>query len=426
MTSRKLLLKSSAACIALPFLESIATEKTRTLSSIQKVPKRVIFLGTGFGVTGPHWYPDINQKGYKYKLSKCLTPLNKFKNDITVFQNLEHANSHDGHSGSTFWLTGADRYAIPGRSFSNTISVDQVVAETFGQHTRYTSINLDGGSDLSGHGPGSMSWNKLGKPVAALKSPISFYNKLFSNESMSIEESQYLLKDQRSALDTVIADANFVKKGLIKSDLDKLDEYFESIREIEKRISKEEKWLHIPKKKPTLKIKEPSSSLEGVKEIEVNYDLMIAAMQVDATRAFTYRLPSDSFMRSLGSSYTAHNLSHFTGEERTRDSIIRDQTHAKLLAQFIEKLKSFKEPDGTSIFDNVAITLGSNLRVTHSLNNCPTLITGGGAGFKHGRHMVMEDKTPLCNLWLSILKGIGVKTDSFGDSTDTIKSLYTA
>ncbi len=88
--------------------------------------------------------------------------------------------------------------------------------------------------------------------------------------------------------------------------------------------------------------------------------------------------------------------------------------------------KRSKEPDGSSLYDNVTLALGSNLRTVHSLDNCPTLVTGGGAGFHHGRHMVMEKKTPLCNLWLSMLRSSGVRADSFDDATGVIDELYKA
>ncbi len=185
--------------------------------------------------------------------------------------------------------------------------------------------------------------------------------------------------------------------------------------------------LNVPKKEPLDPIQEPSSSLEGVPEVEMAYDLMLAAMQVDASRVFTYRMPGDSFVSSLGSSYTIHNLSHHPGSpERTRDSILRDQKNAELLGGFISKLKASKEPDGSSLYDNVALAFGSNLRTVHSLNNCPTIVTGGGAGFQHGRHLVMEKKTPLCNLWLSMLRGSGVQCQRFGDATGVIEELFTA
>lgn len=427
-STRRAFIASSSAFIALPFLESFGDRRLASAAGEKTAaaPKRVIFLGMGYGVTSETWYPDLSTPGYDYEVPESLQPLAKYKKDITVFQNLEHANSRDGHSGSTFWLTGADRFAVPGQSFHNTISVDQVAAAQFGDETRFASLHMNGGSD-NGHGPGSISWNRQGKPIAGMPHPVAMYHKLFSADSMPLAQRQALLADDRSALDTVMSDARSITKGLTKSDKDKVDEYFQSIREIEIRIAKDEKWLTVPKKKPASPVKEPSESLEGIPEVEVAYDLMLAAMQVDASRVFTYRMPGDSFVSSLGSSYTVHNLSHHPGSpERTRDSILRDQKNGELLAGFIKKLKASKEPDGSSLFDNVTLTLGSNLRTVHSLNNCPTLVTGGGAGFKHGRHLVMEKKTPLCNLWLSILQGSGVRASTFGDATGTIDDLFKA
>ena len=226
-------------------------------------------------------------------------------------------------------------------------------------------------------------------------------------------------------LDTVLADAKSVNRKLNKTDNQKLDEYFESVREIEVRLAKEEKWLSVEKKLPADPVNEPGESLEGYEEIRVMYDLMVAAMQVDATRVFTYRMPVNSLIASLGATMTAHSMSHYSEGERRDVSQSRDTAHAKLLAEFIDKLKASKEPDGSSLFDNCSITLGTNLSSVHSLTNCPTLVTGGGAGIKHGRHLVMSDKkTPLCNLWLSLLQGSGIAADSFGDSTEVIRELF--
>ena len=157
------------------------------------------------------------------------------------------------------------------------------------------------------------------------------------------------------------------------------------------------------------------------------YDIMVAAMQVDATRVFTYRMPVNSMITSLGATMSAHSMSHYSEGERRTVSQNRDTAHARLLSEFMDKLKSSTEPDGSSLFDNVAITLGTNLSSVHTLKNCPTLIAGGGAGFRHGRHLVMDDpKTPLCNLWLSTLRGAGIQAATFGDSTGIIVELFDA
>ena len=423
MQNRRQFLKSSSALIALPFLESFASTNV-----VPEVPKRLIFLGTGFGVTSRGWYPKLDDVGYDYELQEAFKPIAKNKKDFTIFQNLEHQYSRDGHNGSTFWLTGADRYAMPGQSFHNTISVDQVAANQFGKQTRYNSMVLFGaGNNAStGHGNGSISWNGQGKPIMGMPNPVAMYHKLFSADKMPLEQRKALLKDERSALDTVLLSAKAMRKKITKTDKDKVDEYFDSIRELENRISKDEKWLEVPKRLPSRKVNEPSSTLEGAPEIEVAYDLMLAAMEVDACRVFSYQLPSDTFMTSIGSSFTAHAISHHNGsnDERTRDSILKDSSHLKLVGKFIDKMKATKDVDGRTLFDNTTLVLGSNLRVKHSLNNCPTFVTGGGSGFKHGRHIVMDEKTPLCNLWLSILKGSGVQANSFGDSTGVIKELF--
>ncbi len=428
--SRRFFLRSSSALVALPFLESLKMAQAASPRAItgEAPPKRMVFLGMGFGVTADIWYPDVEQTGSDFKLPRILRPLERHQKDVSIIQNLMHQYSADGHSGSTFWLTGANRYAVPGQNFFNSISVDQVAAEVLGEQTRFTSIQLAAlGAKNDGHGPGgSLAWNRSGKPVAGIETPVAAFHKMFSSEKTPLSQRQRLLKDQRSVLDTVLSEAKSVNRQLNKTDGQKLDEYLQSIREIEVRLAKEEKWLHIDKKVPANLISEPGE-LEGVAEIRMMYDLIVAAMQVDASRVFTYRMPVNSMIASLGATMSAHSMSHYSKGERRVVSEKRDVTHAKLLAEFFDKLKASKEPDGSSLFDHCAITFGTNLSSVHTLKNCPTLIAGGGAGFKQGRHLVMKNpKTPLCNLWLSTLRGAGIAAESFGDSTGVIDELFEA
>lgn len=128
-------------------------------------------------------------------------------------------------------------------------------------------------------------------------------------------------------------------------------------------------------------------------------ELMVAAMQVDASRVFTYRMLVDTLISSLGAGISAHTMSHYSHGERRDVSEMRDLHVAKFMSSFLDKLKASKEADGSSLYDNLSMTLGTNLFSVHTLRNCPTLVTGGGAGFAHGRSLVMSDpKTPLCNL----------------------------
>ncbi len=427
---RRLFLRSTSALVALPFFESLGVPKVASaaVGTAAAPPKRMVFLGMGFGVTADTWYPDVNQTGRDYQLPHVLKPLAKHQKDLTIIQNLMHKYSADGHSGSTFWLTGANRYAVPGQSFFNSVSVDQVAAEVLGEKTRFTSLQLAArGAKNDGHGPGgSLAWNRSGKPIAGIETPVAAFHKLFSAEKTPLAQRQKLLADQRSVLDAVMTDAKALNLKLSKSDNRKLDEYFQSVREIEVRLAKEEKWLAIKKKVPKDPVKQPGE-LEGVAEIRMMYDIMVAAMQVDASRVFTYRLPVNSMIASLGATMSAHSMSHYSEGERRNVSESRDKAHAKLLSDFFDKLKSSKEPDGSSLYDNCTIAFGTNLSSVHTLKNCPTLVAGGGSGFAQGKHLVMKDpKTPLCNLWLSTLRGSGIEVDSFGDSTGVIDELFEA
>ncbi len=426
MHNRRHFLRSSSALVALPLLESLGFRRFARADEAAAPPKRMIFLGFGWGVTRESWYPDKKQTGEVYDLPAGLKPLQRHKSDFTVIQNLQHQFSTEAHWGSTFWLTGANRYGVPGQSFHNTISADQVAAETFGEQTRFTSLQLGcENGEASGHGPGlSLAWNRQGKPVAALNNPVAAYHRLFSDGKTPLEVRQADLRNQQSVLDTVLEDARGVARGLSRRDTDKLDEYFQSIRDIETRLSKEEQWLDVPKKRPADPLEEPAGDISGYEEIKVMYDLMVAAMQVDATRFLTYRQPADPLLKSLGVTFTGHNVSHYAPGPRMEASELRDRKQSELLAYLLDRLKASKEPDGSTLFDNVCLAYGSNIQSIHYLTNCPTLVTGGGAGIKLGQHIVLPDaKTPLCNLWLTLLQGVGISVESHGDSTGVVQEL---
>jgi hypothetical protein len=425
--TRRAFLRSSSALIALPFLESIGAKAFAATPKVATAAKRMMFLSFGWGPTKESWYPDINTAGADYSLPAGLKGLSRHQKDITIIQNLTNQFSTEAHWGSTFYLTGANRYGEPGQSFHNSISADQVAAEVLGKETRFTSIQLGcENAEDSGHGPGlSLGWNAQGKPMAGMNTPVTAFHKLFADDQTPLEQRQAMLQQKRSVLDTVMENARSMNRDLSNTDTDKIDEYFQSIRDIEVRLAKEEQWLDVPKRHPNEPLKEPTGEIIGYEEVKLMYDIMVAAMQVDATRVMTYRQPVDTFIRSLGATITGHNMSHYTNGARRSVAEMRDENQTELFAYLIDKLKASKEPDGSSLFDNVSLSYGSNIESIHYLKNCPTIITGGGAGVKHGRHLVMKDeKTPLCNLWLSLLQGTGIKAESHGDSNGVIEELF--
>ena len=239
---RRHFLRGAGALIALPTLESIGFRRFASAANKTPVkpPKRAVFLGMGFGVTKETWFPDINQTGPDYELSEGLAPLARHKSDFTVVQGCANQYTNEAHWGSTFWLTGANRYSVPGQNMANSISADQVVAQHLGQDTRFSSLQFNA-SSLEGHGPGlSLGWDQRGKPVAGQDDPIQVFHKLFSPDDMPLEQRQAAIAENRSVLDAVITQARRVQLGLSKTDTDKLDEYFQGIRDIETRRKKDE------------------------------------------------------------------------------------------------------------------------------------------------------------------------------------------
>ena len=423
--NRRHFLCGTGALIALPALESIGFRPFAVAAEKAKAapPKRAVFLGIGFGVTKETWFPDLNDIGADYKLSEGLSPLARHKKDFTVVQGCSNQYSNEAHWGSTYWLTGANRYSVPGQNMANSISADQVAAQQLGKDTRFASMQLDSSDgSASGHGPGlSLAWDQRGKPVAGFNNPLQVFHKLFSADNLPLAQRQAAIAEKRSVLDAVLTEARRVQRGLSKTDNDKLDEYFQGIRDIETRLGKDEDWLDIPKAKAPLA--EPAPGLKGRDEIELMYNLIVAALQTDSTRVMSYRLPGQELLKSMDVTLSAHNISHYSPGDRMDASKARDKAHSELLAGLIDKLKATKEPDGSSLFDHTALAFGSNISSIHYLDNCPTILTGGGANLKLGQHLALPKDTPLCNVWLTMLKGMGIQAERHGDSSGVVKEL---
>jgi hypothetical protein len=425
MQNRRCFLRSSTAFIALPFLESLGF-RAFSAPKPNSPPKRMIFLGFGWGVTKESWFPDKTKTGADWDLPAGLKPLACHQKDLTVIQNLANKFNNEAHWGSTFWLTGANRYGEPGQSFHNSISADQVAAEAFGKDTRFTSLQLScENGEESGHGPGlSLAWDRRGKPVAGFNNPVVAFHRLFSDDTTPLAQRQAQLRQKRSVLDTVLDDAASVARGLGREDSDKLGEYLQSIRDIEVRLAKDEQWLDKPKPRPGDALAEPKGDLSGYEEIKLMYALIAAALQADVTRVATYRQPVASLLKSLKIPFSGHNMSHYGPGARMEASQLRDMKQAELLAGLIDSLKAVKEAGGGTLFDRTTLVYGSNIQSIHYLENCPTLVAGGGAGVKLGQHLVMSDpKTPLCNLWLTLLRGNGLEVAAHGDSTGVLGEL---
>jgi hypothetical protein len=425
--SRRQFLRSAGTLLALPALESLGFRRFARAAAASP-PKRMVFLGFGYGVTEETWFPQQTDGGAGYALPEGLAALARHKADFTIVQGCANKALTEAHWGSTFWLTGANKFAVAGQSFHNTVSADQVAAAALGRDTRFASIQLNAsepGLDGPGHGPGlSLAWDTRGKPIAGFNSPVVAFHKLFSADDSPLEKLQAMLADKRSVLDAVREDAKSVERGLNAADRAKLDEYFEGIRDIEARLSKEERWLGQPK--PAAPLPAPGEGLVGRGEVLLMYDLIVAALQTDSTRVMTFRQPIQHLLTSLDIKVAAHDMSHYHPGNRMEASQHRDRVQSEMFATLLDRLKATQETDGTSLFDHTTVVYGSNIRSVHYLDNCPTVIAGRGAGVALGQHLVLPKNTPLCNVWLTLLQGTGIRIGSHGDSTGIVQELLTA
>jgi hypothetical protein len=151
--------------------------------------------------------------------------------------------------------------------------------------------------------------------------------------------------------------------------------------------------------------------------------LIVAALQTDSTRVITYRQPVGTLLQSLDLKIAPHDMSHYLPGDRMEASKKRDATQSQLLSGLLDKLKSVQESDGSRLFDHTCVVSGSNIRSIHFLDNCPTLLSGGGASIKLGQHVVLPKDTPLANVWLTLLQGIGIDAERHGDSTGPVREL---
>jgi hypothetical protein len=424
--TRRSFLRAGGFCLALPFLESFASAQTSTSKIVP--PKRMIFLGGGFGFTKDSFYPTTGGRWDGVGMPEGLLPLQKHQNDITMVTNLTNLGATNPHGGSTSYLTGANVAGTPGKRFHNSISCDQVAAQYLGKKTRFASLTLSAkevdGLQNSGHGDGlSLSWDASGNPIQGINTPLDLYQTIFSSGGSSKEEINDRLQKKQSLLDIVRVNASSMKRRMSTNDKDKLDEYFQGLRQVEIGLERQAKWSSIAK--PKAPFDAPDTLLVGEEEIKLIYDMIIIALQTDSTRVVTYRQPVCSVLSGLGMALKAHSLSHYGfSQARIVASKQRDKKCTELFSHFIDRLKEAKDMDGSRLYDNCIVSYGTNLRSGHELRNLPALLTGGGAkGITHGSNLVLEPDTPLANYWLTLMKQADLPIDKFSHSTGIIPEL---
>ena len=201
---------------------------------------------------------------------------------------------------------------------------------------------------------------------------------------------------------------------------DILQEYADSIRDLEKRLSHAVKWREIPY--PEVDCKAPGADLSPTKDLFLTYELMALALKYDLTRVITYALPTDSLLKEMQSELNSHGMSH---AEKSEIAFKRDHKHAAALAHFLDKLKETKTPDGRDLLYHTTVTIGAGCRHGHGTKNVPMIIAGQGGGrYQQGKNVILSPHTTdICDLWYTILKGYEPEMNSFKSGRNEISEL---
>lgn len=421
--NRRRLLQGAGVTLALPLLQSLtpvdAAEKERQLTpESDGNPRRMVFICNNLGLHMPYFVPE--QTGFDYKPSPYLEVLGDLRKKLTVFSGISHPHVDGGHAAEKSFLTAAPH---PGSgSFRNSISVDQLVAESIGKQTRIPSLIL------SANGGGSLSWTRSGVPIPGEISPSKVFRKLFTpGSSAEVNEQIIRLRQGASVMDMVLGEAKKLQKNLSRDDRQKFDEYTTSVREVEQEMVRQQEWEHKPK--PRVAGKEPTDIRDQADTIgrsKLMYDLIALALQTDSTRLATVMSVGFFAVPPIdGVTEGYHTLSHHgKNADKLAQLAVIEKQHMGILRDFLAKLEATQEEDDT-LLDRTMVLFGSDMgnASSHNTTNVPVVLAGGG--FKHGQHLAFDNvnNEPLCNVYVSMLQRMGLPVDRFGSSTGTMRGL---
>jgi hypothetical protein len=413
---RRTLLRAAGVSLALPCLDAFAT---RARAGDAQPRRRMVCICAPLGLHPAYFFPE--KEGKDYELTPYLEVLREFRSEFTVVSGLAHAGMSPGfaHQASASFLTGVQGAGRPG--FQNAISLDQFAAEHIGGQTRFPSLAL------SGEGAG-LSWTRTGALVPASTSPSKVFARLFlDGKPEEVRAQVNRLADGRSILDDVRDQANTLRSDLGSDDRARLDEYITSVRDLEKRLARDEAWCKTPKPKVNV---EPPKDIPNVADLlgrtRLLFDLTHLALQTDSTRLITIMLGGSTNVPPIpGVTLGHHDLSHHGKDPGKLGQLkVVEVETMKTLRALLAKLKESKE-EGANLLDRTMVFLGSNLGdgSSHSVKNLPVLLAGGG--FRHGKHLHFDPQNapPLCNLYTSMLQRLGIEADKFSTATGTLTGL---
>ncbi len=416
-TSRRQFLRTSTTLLALPWLESFAKGGTPA------PPKRLINVCTNFGLYGPAFFPK--QAGRDYEASEYLGILGDLRSQFTVFSGISHPDIGGDHASEACFLTSAKRPTQPG--FRNTVSLDVVASQHAAGATRFPLLTL---STLD-HSP--LSYTATGAGIPAMSLPSQIYARMFlAGSKADIEKELDRLRRGHSMLDRMKERLSDLSRTVSRHDRQQIADYAEAVRDLEKQLVAEERWVNRPK--PSVSDPAPNDGYpspfadrsDSIGRARILFQLAKLAVQTDSTRVVSV------FIRGMddkppipGVNEGHHGVSHHGQNPQKIEQLkIIERLKMNAFRELLTALRDTKEA-GSSLLDSTQVLIGSNLGDAsgHGTSNLPILLAGGG--YKHGQHIAGDPKsnTPLGKLFVKMLQKFGVETGKFGSGEGTISEL---
>ncbi len=444
--SRRTLLRGIGTSVALPMMHVMSP--TRLLSaaaSDEEAPLRMAFLYVPNGMHMADWTPD--QDGAGYAITPTFAGIEKHRKSFNVLTGLtlDGARAHGDGGGDhalsvEAFLTGAHPRKTNGTDIQNGVSIDQVTAEQIVKATRFSSLELgleasaQAGNCDSGYScayASNMSWRGPTNPVAKEMDPGAVFDRLFSGQTSKESRRAKTTREKyrKSVLDFVLEDAKRLQKTLPAVDRRKLDEYLYSVRDVESRLLGVERLELTEEGVPDFP-RPPGVPQELKEHAELMFDMMTLAMQTDSTRILSFMYANAGSNRSypeVGVNEGHHASSHHGKSEQKQQNIAKiNRFHVDRLSYFLTRLSQVREANGKTLLDNSMVVYGSGISDgdRHNHDDLPIVLAGSGAGrIQTGRHIRYENGTPLCNLYLWMMRQMGAEATHFGDSTGELDRL---
>jgi hypothetical protein len=437
--SRRAVLRGVGVAVGLPLLDAMipaATALAQTAAAPKLragffyIPHGAILWNTSHGPSMDHWTPSGS--GSDFKLSPILEPLEKHKRYVTSFGNLENkANQNSVHAiVPATWLSGV-RPDSGATGASMAATIDQIIAGRIGQDTALPSLEVASETTTqvaacpSGAGcyySTTLSFRNATSPLPMEFNPRKVFTQLFG-EGDTPEERAAIAQQTRSILDLISERTTALQRKLSASDRIVLNEYLDTVREIERRVAKAEQRDLTGIELPEAPIGELDKFDEQVK---LMFDLIALAYQANLTRVASYIMVAEGTNRTynhIGVSDAFHPLSHHANDRDRLLKLVKIQRyHVERFADFVAKIAAIPDGDGT-LLDHSLFMYGSNMSNSDRHNNypLPNILVGGGCGtLKGAQHIELPEHTTLTNLHLTVLNKAGLELERFSDSTGEI------